>query len=178
MVNVSIARRYARALLEASGAQADAVLKSLELFVQALQSSSELTDVVQNPAYTRAQKTAVLESMLKTQADMPVALANTLRLLVDRSRMQFLPDVARLYRDMVDVKVGRVRGRITSAKPLSADQLKQLETTLETITQRDVVIEATVDPKVLGGVSAQVGSVVYDGTLKTHINLLGRSLRA
>ena len=176
MVNVSIARRYARALLEAAGAQADQVLTQLESFVGILTSSSDLADVVANPAYTRAQKAQVVEALVKVTGVTNVQLNNALKLLVDRGRLSSLPDIARLYRDLVDVKLGRVRSKVTSAVALSPDVLAKLSAALKAITQKDIVLEAKVDPGILAGVTAQVGSTFYDGSLRTQLDALGRGL--
>src|SRR5713226_6125204 len=104
MVNVSIARRYAKALLEGAGAGADEVLGQLEGFVRALQSSDELFDVVNNPAYTVSQRKAVVEKLIALAGEVNVGLANMLRLLTERGRFAALPDIARVYRDLVDVR--------------------------------------------------------------------------
>lgn len=176
MVNVSIARRYARALLEASGAAADQVLAELQSFVLTLESSAELKDVISNPAYSRDQRQKILEGLLAAKP-LNVALANTLRLLNDRNRLSHVGDIARVYRDLVDVRMGRVRGKVTSATALDAAQLKAVEESLEKLTQRDVLLEATVDKALLGGMTAQVGSVVYDGSLRNQLQQLARDLK-
>lgn len=176
MVNVSIARRYARALLESSGAAADTVLAQLQSFVLVLKSSAELADVVTNPAYTRTQREHVVEGLLKAQAVEPV-LGNLLRLLNERNRLNQLEDVSRVYRDLVDVRMGRVRGKISSATPLSPEQLQQIGDSLKKLTQREVMLEAKVDKSLLGGVTAQVGSVVYDGSLRNQLDELARTLK-
>ncbi len=176
MVNVSIARRYARALLEASGAAADQVLAELQSFVLTLESSPELKDVISNPAYSRDQRQKILEGLLAAKP-LNVSLANTLRLLNDRNRLSHVGDIARVYRDLVDVRMGRVRGKVTSATTLDAGQLKAVEESLEKLTQRDVLLEATVDKRLLGGMTAQVGSVVYDGSLRNQLQQLARDLK-
>ena len=176
MVNVSIARRYARALLEASGAAADQVLAELQSFVLTLESSAELKDVISNPAYSRDQRQKILEGLLAAKP-LNVSLANTLRLLNDRNRLSHVGDIARVYRDLVDVRMGRVRGKVTSATALDAGQLKAVEESLEKLTQRDVLLEATVDKRLLGGMTAQVGSVVYDGSLRNQLQQLARDLK-
>jgi F-type H+-transporting ATPase subunit delta len=103
-------------------------------------------------------------------------LVNVVQLLIERNRMSYLPDIARAYRTLADAKSGRVRGSVVSATPLDADSVRRLEQALEQLTQRNVVLEASVDPGVLGGVSAQVGSVVYDGTLRTQLDAMRRNL--
>ncbi len=177
MVNVSIARRYARALLEAAGASADDVLKQLEVFVGALKSSKELSDVVNNPAYTVSQRRAVIEQLIKSAGDVNPALVNTLKLLVERGRFGALADIARVYRDLVDVRMGRVRGVITSAKKLDAGAVSALEGALEKITQKNVVLETREDPSLIGGATATVGSQTFDGSLRAQLDELKRRLR-
>ncbi|NOK16931.1 ATP synthase F1 subunit delta [Corallococcus carmarthensis] len=180
MVNVSIARRYARAILDvaAEGNRTDAVAEQLNAFADVVGQSPELSDVLLNPAYSRAQRSSVVEAVLKA---LPVtaepALANALRLLVDRNRLGYLPDIARLYRDMADARAGRVRGQVTSAAPLSPDAVTRLQQSLQQLTQRNVVLETRVDPALLGGVSAQVGGTLYDGTLRTQLEEMRRQLK-
>ncbi|RKG99155.1 ATP synthase F1 subunit delta [Corallococcus sp. CA053C] len=180
MVNVSIARRYARAILDvaAEGNRTDLVAEQLNAFADVVGHSPELSDVLLNPAYSRAQRSRVVEAVLQalpTPAD--PALANALRLLVDRNRLGYLPDIARLYRDMADARAGRVRGQVTSAVPLSADAVTGLQQSLQQLTQRNVVLEMRVDPALLGGVSAQVGGTLYDGTLRTQLEQMRRELK-
>ncbi|WP_375755987.1 ATP synthase F1 subunit delta [Corallococcus exercitus] len=180
MVNVSIARRYARAILDvaAEGNRTDAVAEQLNAFAAVVGQSPDLSDVLLNPAYSRAQRSRVVEAILQS---LPVtaepALANALRLLVDRNRLGYLPDIARLYRDMADARAGRVRGQVTSAAPLSPDAVTQLQKSLQQLTQRNVVLETRVDPSVLGGVAAQVGGTLYDGTLRTQLEQMRRELK-
>lgn len=177
MVNVSVARRYARALLDAAGPQAEEVLKQLQGLVASMAQSTELADVVSNPAYSHAQRQAVVEKMLAMGGQVAPALHNVIKLLNDRSRLAFLPDIARVYRDLVDARLGRVRGTVTSASPLNNEQLKQMEQSLEKLTQRNVELEAKVDKALLGGATAQVGSVLYDGSLKNQLSVLAQQLK-
>ncbi|WP_224362680.1 ATP synthase F1 subunit delta [Hyalangium versicolor] len=179
MVNVSIARRYARALLDvaAEANRTDAVADQLASFVRAFEQSRELSDVLLNPAYTRGQRSQVVEALMKVMGTVEPALANTLRLLVDRNRLIYVPDIARVFRDMADARAGRVRGQVTSATKLAPDALDQLRKSLQQLTQRDVILESREDPSLLGGVSAQVGSVLYDGSLRTQLEQMRRQLK-
>lgn len=178
MVNVSVARRYARALLEVAGesSRLDAVGEQLTTLARVIAESPELAAVLHDPSYSRDQRRAVtLQVMDSVQANDPV-LVNVIQLLIERNRMAYLPDIARAYRTLADARVGRVRGSVVSAMALDAESLRRLEQALEQLTQRNVVLESLVDPSVLGGVSAQVGSVVYDGTLRTQLELIRRNL--
>lgn len=179
MSNVSIARRYARALLEvASEANAlDAITSQLRSFVTSFEHNPELQDVLVNPAYSANQRTSVVNALMGATGEVHPLLLNTMRLLTDRNRLAILPDISRQFAEMADAKAGRVRGQVTSAVPLDAGMMQQISQTLERITQRNVVLETKVDPAVLGGVSAQVGSFLYDGTLKSQLEAMRRQLK-
>jgi F-type H+-transporting ATPase subunit delta len=178
MANVSIARRYARALLSVAleTRTLDQVQAQLAALGALFEASPELSDVLSNPAYSRDARGRVLEAMLQSLGGVAPALHNTLGLLNERNRLRSLPDIARLFRDMADVHAGRVRGRITSAIPLTPDVVAQLAQSLKALTQREVVLETRVDPSVIGGVAAQVGSTLYDGTLRTQLEQMRREL--
>lgn len=175
MRNVSVARRYARALLEASAGQSDEALAALTTWAGMVEGSSEFADVTNNPAYSRAQRHALVDGLLKV-APAPASVVNLLKLLTDRSRLNSIPDIARQFQGMVDARLGRVRATVTSAKPLGDAALKALETKLAQVTNSSVSLEAATDPSLLGGVKAQVGSVVYDGTLRAQLDDMKRAL--
>ncbi|HZI10012.1 MAG TPA: ATP synthase F1 subunit delta [Myxococcus sp.] len=179
MVNVSIARRYARALLDVASeaGRTDAVAEQLTAIANIFAKSPELTDVIVNPAYSRSQVSAVVEAVMQAVPKLEPTLANTLRLLMDRQRLGYLTDIARLFGDMADTRAGRVRGRVTSAAPLAPAALASLQQTLQQLTQRNVILETRVDPSLLGGVSAQVGSLLYDGSVRTQLEELRRELK-
>lgn len=178
MVNVSVARRYARALLEAgSGADADRISSQLDALKDVVQSHAELRAFLADPTYTPAQLRAVMDVLIQRLPVDAEPLPRFLRLLIDRRRLASLPDIARQFRDLADERAGRIRGKVVSATPLAPETLQQLERALESITHSQVVLQAEVDPSVLGGVSAQVGSVLYDGTLRTGLDEIRRALK-
>ncbi|HZJ54332.1 MAG TPA: ATP synthase F1 subunit delta [Myxococcaceae bacterium] len=179
MVNVSVARRYARALLEASAPGAVVgIADQLSALAGLVASNPALADVIRNPAYSRAQRHGVVDGLIQLLKPESNVLPNFLRLAVDRHRLAMLPDIARLFRDMADEKAGRVRGTVVSAVPLDPQSIRQLESTLSHLVQKQVVLDTRVDREVLGGVSTQVGSVVFDGTLRTQLDDLKRALQS
>lgn len=178
MVNVSVARRYARALLEAGADKdADRVSTQLESLNQLVHARPELQAFLADPTYTRAQQHAVVDVLIRELPIDAEPLPRFLRLLIDRRRLASLPLIARKFSDLADAKAGRIRGKVVSAVALSAETVKQLETVLSSVTQSKVLLQAEVDPSVLGGVSTQVGSVLYDGTLRTGLDEIRRALK-
>jgi F-type H+-transporting ATPase subunit delta len=178
MVNVSVARRYARALLEASGdSAAVGMADQLSSLAALVASNPDLADALSNPAYSRAQQRGVVEGLIQLLPSPGPVLPNFLRLLVDRRRLGALADIARLFRDMADARTGRVRGEVISAVPLDPEAIQKLQKTLSQLLDKQVVLETRVERDVLGGVSTRVGSVVFDGTLRTQLDELHRALR-
>jgi len=176
MSNIPVARRYARALLEAAGPQAEAVLGQLEGAVSFLEGAPELFATLSSPALARTQRMSVLNAILASSPGLHPMVANLMKLLTDRNRFSILPFVTRQFRDLVDVRVGRVRGRVTSATKLTDAQAEAMKKTLETLTQRTVLLETKVEPALIGGAVAQVGSFVFDGSLKAQLAEMGRAL--
>lgn len=178
MSNVPVARRYARALLDASGADADKVLEQLESLAKYFETQPGLLETLSSPALARTQRQALVAALIANAPGILPLVANTLKLLDDRNRFGSLPFIARQLRDMVDSRMGRVRGTVTSAAKLGDAQVAAIKQQLETLTQRTVVLDAKVDPALLGGVVAQVGSHMYDGSLRSQLAELGRTLTA
>lgn len=176
MSNVPVARRYARALLDAAGADADKVLEQLESLTKFFETQPALLETLASPTLTRSQREGLVNALIANAPGMQPIVANLLKLLTERNRFGSLPFIARQFRDMVDSRMGRVRGTVTSAAKLGDAQVAAIKKQLEALTQRNVLLETKVDPSLIGGVVAQVGSHQYDGSLKAQLQDLGRTL--
>jgi F-type H+-transporting ATPase subunit delta len=77
---------------------------------------------------------------------------------------------------MVDTRAGRIRGKVTTAQALAPDVLEKLEQNLKRMTQREVLLETKVDPALIGGVSTQLGSLLFDGSLRSQLEELRQQL--
>ncbi len=100
-----------------------------------------------------------------------------MRLLVDRDRATELGQIARVYRDLGDELEGRARAQLRASAPLSPEQMKELEGALSRAVGKTVTVEASVDPLLLGGAVAQVGSFLFDGSIKGQLRELRRELK-
>lgn len=178
MSNVPVARRYARALLDAAGPEADQVLTQIDSLVTFFESQKELLITLSSPTATRTQRMQIVDAVIASAPGLLPVLANLLKLLSDRGRFSSFTFIARQFRDMVDSRMGRVRGRVTSAAKLGDTQVAAIKKQLEALTQRSVVLEANVDPKLIGGVIANVGSHQYDASLRSQLSELSRTLAA
>ena len=176
MSNVPVARRYARALLDAAGPDADKVLEQLESITRFLEGQPELFATLSSPALTHSQRLSLVNIVVDNAPGIQQVVTNLLKLLNDRNRFSSLPFITRQFRDMVDSRMGRVRGSVTSAAKLGDTQVAALKKQLEALTQRHVVLDTKVDPSLIGGVIAQVGSHMYDGSIRSQLAELGRTL--
>jgi F-type H+-transporting ATPase subunit delta len=176
-MNGPVARRYARALLGLiPPPEVDAVGDQLQSLALALSVSPALRNVMLNPAFPREQKRGTLLGVAQALKASPM-VRNLLNLLVDRNRVGELPSIASIYRDLSDERSGRARARVTTAQPLPKEVEGRLAQTLSRVINRQVTMQAEVDPQILGGLQAQVGSLLFDGSLKTKLENLRRELK-
>jgi F-type H+-transporting ATPase subunit delta len=170
MTTGSVARRYARALLSIGldHGKDDLLATELERLAQAYEKSADLRLVLSNPVFTPSQRATVLAELLKRLA-LSVTMQHFARLLLSRGRMDALPAIARKLRELVDEHAGRVRAKVTSAKPLEPMMEGRLRQALGSATGKMVVLEKREDPSLLAGIVTQVGDVVYDGSLAAKL---------
>jgi len=174
----SIARRYARALLDLAveSNSVDAFGLQLQAFAEALDQSAELRNLLGNPAFSRELRQRSLDALVGALGLSP-SVANLARLLIDRERATELGQIARIYRDLSDALEGRARAQLRAATPLSPEQVRELEGALSKALRKEVTVEAQVDPQLLGGAVAQVGSFLFDGSIKGQLRELRRELK-
>jgi F-type H+-transporting ATPase subunit delta len=176
-VTGSLGRRYARALLGlareqgALAAVGDELGRAAETFA-----SPELRRVVLNPGIATVARRAVVGAVIQKLQVSPT-VGNLVRLLADRDRLGVLPDVARAYEALVDRDIGRARVTIRSAVALSDAQHGELEQLARQLTGKSqVVLTMQLDPDLIAGVVLDAGGTVYDGSVKTQLARLAKSM--
>jgi F-type H+-transporting ATPase subunit delta len=178
MIVGSIARRYARALFDLAVEQdhVEAWADALASLQEAVDSSQELRDVLENPIYTRDQRRSIVEKLV-TALRLAREPASLVYLLADRGRLEHLRAIVETFARFADQKLGRVRARITSAVALDDGAAARIAERLSSAARAKVLVESDVDPALLGGVVARVGSITYDGSLRTQLEDLRRQLK-
>jgi F-type H+-transporting ATPase subunit delta len=96
-------------------------------------------------------------------------VGNFVHILAERNRLPMLEEVIQEYQRLLDDRMGVVRARVTSARSLDPAQHRELTTKLEQITGKQVRMETAVDPSLIGGVVAQVGSTIFDGSVRQQL---------
>jgi F-type H+-transporting ATPase subunit delta len=177
MASGSISRRYARALFSigVDRGNFEQLGKELEDVAAMWTGSAELRDALANPIFKASEKRAVLQSLLPRVA--PTAdVQKFVLLLLERRRLAAVPNIARAYRGMADEHTGRVRAHVTSALPLGAAELERVRQSLARRTGKQVILEASVDAALIGGIVARVGDLVLDGSVRTQLGTLREKL--
>lgn len=171
------ALRYARALLDVALAEEDPVVveQHFAAAVDVFRAHADLWKVMTNPAVPAPKKRAVVDGLLPRMGIAGV-VGKTLQLLASRDRLALLPDILEAYRSRLLVHQKVARAVVTSAVRLPADRVTRLEQELAGITGRTVVITAATDPSIVGGVVTQIGSTVYDGSIKRQLEKLREKL--
>ncbi len=173
MIEASIARRYSQALLELAGetSRAERVGDELADFSAMLEREPLVREVLVNPGFTKDERKSLLSALLERSGYIAVT-RDFLLLLVDKSRIAAYAPIAREYSLGLDAMVGRVRAEVRSAVPLDGDTLTRLKGHLASVTGKEVVLNVLVDPSLIGGMVTQVGSMVFDGSVRTQLENL------
>jgi F-type H+-transporting ATPase subunit delta len=169
-VGGSVARRYARALLEIGleTGKIKLIQRQIQDVAEAIESSEELRNVMRSPAVLLSQRKQVFELVLK-RLGAAEHVRNTCMLLIDRGRTEILPAISSELALMVDEHEGVVRGEVVSATPVSKVYVDRLTSALKNVTGKTTLLETRVDKELIGGVITRVGGVVYDGSLKARM---------
>lgn len=172
----AISNRYAQALADsvfAPGANVDAAQISQELhdFENMFRSVPELRTVMLSPAVSTVRKRGLIERYAQT---LPLAriFRNFLFVLVDRRRINLLGEIARAFDTAVDERLGLVRAEVVSAAPLSDERKSEIEAALSEVSGRRVRCRFEIDPSLIGGITARIGSTVYDGSVRTQLQTM------
>jgi F-type H+-transporting ATPase subunit delta len=178
MISGSIGRRYAKALFSLAVDQnrVEPWSDGLRALKATVAGSPELRDVLQNPAYTKDQRRAVVAKLAEA-LKLDSEPASLLYLLADRNRLDHVDGIADHFGELADAKLGRIRARVTTATKIEGDALKAIAERLGAATQATVLVDHVVEPAIIGGVVAQIGSIVYDGSLRTQLEQLKTSLK-
>ncbi len=168
---------YAQALMAIAQSQdlVDKFNEDAAYLLDLFNSSSELQQFLANPFTPVDAKKAVLEQIGSDQVH--PTMQNFMRLLVDRGRVLFLGGVCKQYQSLVRELRQVVLAEVTSAVELNDEQKEAVrQKVLQLLDVQQVELETSVNPDLIGGVIIQVGSQVFDASLRGQLRRLGVSL--
>ena len=174
MPKTTSGKRYAQAAFELA-------LKENELegwqqglrMIADLSKNEELMALLQNPRLPFPAKRSLLEKLL--EGIHPFAL-NLALLLVSKGILRRSGDILQQYNQLLDAHRGVERAKVTAALPLAEEDQDAISRRLEKIVEHKVVIDAHVDPSIIGGFIARVGDTLIDGSIRQKLESLKRSM--
>lgn len=177
MKDRKLATRYARALLGAlpETTSQNAAGEFLAALAQSIRTNPELRGFLLDPANAATAKKSLLEK-LATDRGVPPRVVTFLAMVVDHGRVGNLPSMADVFHAEREAAQGTVSATLTSAAPMTPELTSRATAALERLSGRKVNLKVEIDPDLLGGAVAQVGSMVYDGSLKTQLARLRRTM--
>jgi F-type H+-transporting ATPase subunit delta len=165
------ATRYAKALFDV-GIQEQADLAKLgadlSAMAQVLAGHTELRLATERAGVTDASRIAVMDA-ISDQLGVAPQVKKLIALLTRTRKLALVPDLSETYNERLLAHQNIVRADVTSAAPLSSEKTRALQDSLSTVTGKKVELTLNVDPDLLGGVVARIGSTVYDGSVKTQL---------
>ncbi len=177
MSNVPVARRYARALVQAAPSDAEVILDQLVALAAFFDANQDLEAFFRSPLLNRPDRIAVAEAVVRAVPGMHPLLANLLRVAGARKRFDAIPAIAQQYRDMVDANAGRARAHVQSATVLGAELAVAIRARLEALTHLTILVDSQVNRSMIGGATARVGNTLFDGSLRGQLDAMELQLR-
>ena len=166
-----MAGRYATALFELAleSKAVDQVQSDLKAFDALIASSPDLTRLVRSPVFSADDQAKALIAILEKAGIKGIA-ANFLRVIAANRRLFAVSEIIRGFNALVARHKGEVTAYVTVADTLSEARMGEIRDTLKTVTGKDVQIDVTVDPSIIGGLKVKVGSRMVDASLRTKLN--------
>ena len=170
-----VGTRYAKALLDIVMAEPAAdpqkVLADLRAIVSLIETAPDLKTALLSPAVSPSRKRAVVGKLIEPmRVSRPVR--NLIFVVIDHRRITQLPSLVEAFEALLDQRLGLVRAEVSSARDLDASQRATLEAELSRIAKKKAKASYTIDPALIGGVVARVGSILYDGSVRGQLDRL------
>jgi len=172
------ANRYAKALFDVAIAENNDLAqidRDLQALVAMMHESPDLAQASGRSGVTEAVRKSLMEAVADQMA-LSAPVKKLLVLLAESRKLNLVPDLAIAYRERLLAHQNIVRAEVTSAVALSPEKTKALADSLGQVTGKQVDLSVTVDPELLGGVIAKIGSTVYDGSVRTQLQRMRAEL--
>jgi F-type H+-transporting ATPase subunit delta len=166
----TVARRYASALADVvlERGEAAEVQEELVSWENMLRANPMLEEVLRNPTIALDKKRAVLTKLIDRAKPRPTT-ANFLKVLLQNQRLTELGEINKKFAEILDERAGMVAATVTTARSVPENAQQSLHAKLLTLTGKKVRINFATDPELIGGLVTRIGSTVYDGSVRNHL---------
>jgi F-type H+-transporting ATPase subunit delta len=177
-IQASLAGRYAMALFELARdeRQLEAVGASLASLKQALAESEDLRSLTTSPLTRRDDALKGAAGLAEAMRLDPIT-SNFLGVLAQNRRLGQLGAIVRNFNLLAAQSRGEVTAEVVSAHPLDDSQVAALKGNLKSRLGRDVAVDLSIDPTILGGLVVKIGSQMIDGSIRTKLNNLAQAMK-
>ena len=170
-----IARRYAKALINLAEKDLENTGKNLTALADVFSNSAELSEVLSDTKVSSQIKQNVLKEILK-KIKVSKLVDTFIRYLLAKRRIVLLPNIERAFNLFLQEKLGRIEAEITVAQEISEVTVGKLEKAISRYSGKEVTVNITIDPAIIGGIVTRIGSVVIDGSIHTQLNQIRQSI--
>ena len=172
-----IARRYAKALVNLAENEKDLdnTGKHLNSITEVYKENLELRHVLSDTKVSSGIKLEILKDVL-SKIKVSKLVDTFSRYLLAKRRIDFLPDIERAFNLLLQEKLGRIEANVTTASELPKDTVKKLVDAISSYSGKEIEVNVTIDPSIIGGIVTRIGSTVIDGSIQTYLNQIRQSI--
>ena len=172
-----IARRYAKALVNLAENEKDLdnTGKHLNSITEVYKENLELRQVLSDTKVSSGIKLEILKDVL-SKIKVSKLVDTFSRYLLAKRRIDFLPDIERAFNLLLQEKLGRIEAKVTTASELPKDTVKKLVDAISSYSGKEIEVNVTIDPSIIGGIVTRIGSTVIDGSVQTYLNQIRQSI--
>ena len=166
-----MAGRYATALFDLARESnaIEQVQSDLKFFDALIADNPDLTRLVRSPVFGAEEQEKALAAVL-AKAGVTGVAANFLRVVASNRRLFAVRDMIRDFNKLVAAHKGEVTAQVTVAEELNDARMNEIRAALRDVTGKDVKVDVTVDPAIIGGLKVKLGSRMVDASLRTKLN--------
>ncbi len=176
MKEIIIAERYAKAMMDViKGSAVDNIIAELKQISTIVENSDELKKTFYNPSIAMKFKKNILSRLLdRLKPD--ASAKNFIYLILRKNRIRYLGKIVLALENLSDKITNRAKIRIKTALKLDEKEVETLKKRFAEFTKKDIMLDIQVEPELIGGIVAQIGSTVFDGSIKNQLRAMYRKL--
>lgn len=174
----SVTSTYARAFADVVVEKrfpAENTLQEAKSLADLVAANRELRVVWENPSIPTDQKVRVLDGIAQ-RLGVSAVVRNFVAVLIDHRRIEFISDIVKQFEQDLNERLGFAEAEVTSARELSEDERRLLESRVEQLTGKKVRARYSHDASILGGAIVKVGSTIYDGSVAGQLERIREQL--
>ena len=172
MSEIQVATRYAKSLIDLAGEKSavETIKKDIELFLATCRANPELQAILKNPIIGLDKKANILDGLFSGKVH--EMILSFFKIVVRKGRAEILFATAKEFITQYNVIKNVVKATVTSASPLSEENITQIEEVVKQATKGEVILTSIVDPKLIGGFILKVGDKQFDTSISSKLNKL------